>query len=169
MAKLSEQDFWKLDRTFNTLFIVVSLVITPIVSIYVFQEQPHPVSKVLVLYFLVPMMSLILLWWWATFFDKLSLRIVCWYGLFNLVVHALWIITSIYVYVVYGEAVHQSISFYAGMGWVLCAYLVPTLPIVFVYRRYSTIQEPSPGKAFAGIFIYVVITLGLAGLAISGL
>ena len=160
---MSERDFWKLDRTFNILFIVITLVIAPAVSINIFkEEEPNPGSRFLILYFLVPTISLILLWWWATFFDKLSLRIVCWYGLFYLVIHAFWIITSMYIDFAYGKEFHQSVSLYAGMGWIFCAYCVPSIPAALIYRRYSNIQEPTPEKVLIGIFIFVAVTFGLA-------
>jgi len=39
VTNLSNQDLWRLDRTFNILFIIVILVIAPAVSIYVFREE----------------------------------------------------------------------------------------------------------------------------------
>lgn len=163
MTNLSEQDFWKLDRTFNILFIIVSLAIAPMVNITVFQESPKEPAKLFSLYFLIPMLLLVLLWWCATFFDKISLRIVCWYALFYHVVHAFS--TSIYIYVFL--AAYEYVSQYIGM-WILCAYLIPFMPLVFIYRKYSSIQKPSPKKVLVGIFIFWLITLGLAILAVSG-
>lgn len=167
---ISEQFFEKLDNTFNVLFIAVNIIVVPFTSFGLFNSPgPQYLATFLLLYYYVPLILLVLLWWAATFFDKLSLRIVCWYGLFYLIVHGLWILISTYVLLAsyYEVPLHKFVlKHYLGIEvinyWAFSAYFGPLIPTFLVHRRYSHAQKPSLKRVCGGIFIFMAITMVLA-------
>jgi hypothetical protein len=167
MKKRDDERVRNLDKTFTALFLVVTIIVVPLSNNYVIQEQPQQIAIFTLLYFSFPTILLVLLWWIATFFDKTSLRIVCWYGLFYTVVHAFWIMLSAYRYLAFGQEFYQSTSIISGIIWILSAYAIPFIPSYFIYQQYSQITSFSSKKVKLGIFIFMVITLGLAFLAID--
>ena len=174
---LSELFFEKLDKTFNMLFIVVNVIIVPFVTFSVFSSPDVAralLATFLFSYYFVPLILLVLLWWGATFLDKLSLRIVCWYGLFYLVAHGLWIMMSNYVFIAYKVNLLEFalLWYYLGMPvifyWTLCVYLGPLAPTLLSYRRYSHAQKPSLKRVCVGISIFIVITMVFAIIGFLG-
>lgn len=158
---MTDKDFWKLDRTFNIVLIVITLVIAPAAGFYVFREPPHPTTRFVIPFVFAPLMLLVLLWWVATFFDNLALRIVCWYGLLYFVCHSFWLLTETTVLSLY-ESLEEIIGFAFGAAWFTTSYLLPIIPIWFIFKKYADVQKPSREKVLYGIIIFSIITLCLS-------
>ena len=67
-----------------------------------------------------------------------------------------------FVNLAYGTEFNQSISTSLGITWIACAYILPIIPLVGIFREYSKIQKPPPNRVVAGIVIFIGITIGLA-------
>ncbi len=154
---MGEKDVGELDGTFSVLIIVVTIILLPTINPYLFSVQSGEFAGFSAGY-LIPLLALILLWWVAVFFDKSSIKVVSWYGLFYYVVLSFWLL-----YLFAGKPNFGGIwgDLFYGV-FVTSPFFFSAIPTYFVFRRYNSLRALSRTNVRIGCCLFALLTFFLA-------
>lgn len=148
------QSIDKLNESFNTIFIIISVFnIGIILSNQLLRVEKSPAAISASLFqLMVPIMFLIIIWWIAEFYDIIELRLLGWLILFTLVFYAI-------VFVMIMMGIDRRIGFneiYLAIGYVLTP-----IPALFVWynikKRYCMLLKRNLTKKEKIITIILLV------------
>ncbi len=154
---MGEKEVGELDSTFPVLLIVVTIILLPTINPYLFQVQSGEFAGFSAGY-LIPLLALVLLWWVAVFFNKTSIRVISWYGLFYYVVLSFWLLylfaASPNVWGIWGDL------FYGA--FVCSPFFLSAIPTYLVFKRYSSFTVLSRKMVWLGCCTFALLAFLLA-------